>query len=117
MQLGVIGLGTMGANLARNAASRGIAVSVFNRTREKTDAFIASHAGEGKFTPSITIAEFVKSLKRTRVVLLMVQAGSAVDAVLKELTEHLDDGDIIIDGGNSLYRDTERRITESVLSS
>ena len=111
-QLGVIGLGTMGANLARNAASRGISVSVFNRTREKTDAFIASHAGEGKFTPSITIAEFVKSLKRTRVVLLMVQAGSAVDAVLKELTEHLDDGDIIIDGGNSLYRDTERRITE-----
>ncbi len=111
-QLGVIGLGTMGANLARNAASRGIAVSVFNRTREKTDAFIAAHAGEGTFTPSITIAEFVKSLKRTRVILLMVQAGSAVDAVLKELAEHLDTGDIIIDGGNSLYRDTERRIKE-----
>ncbi len=112
MQLGVIGLGTMGANLARNAASHGIAVSVFNRTREKTDAFIASHGGEGKFTPSISLGEFCKSLKRTRVILLMVQAGSAVDAVCNELTEYLDDGDIIIDGGNSLYRDTERRITE-----
>lgn len=109
---GVIGLGTMGANLARNAASRGIAVSVFNRTREKTDGFIAAFGGESKFTPCITIAEFAKSLKRTRVILLMVQAGSAVDAVCKELTEYLDDGDIIIDGGNSLYRDTERRIAE-----
>src|SRR3989344_6198551 len=103
MQLGVIGLGTMGANLARNAASRGVEVSLFNRTREKTDSFIASYGGKGKFMPCITIAEFAKSLKRTRVILLMVQAGSAVDAVLKELTEYLDDGDIIIDGGNSLH--------------
>ncbi len=109
-QLGVIGLGTMGANLARNAASRGIAVSVFNRTREKTDAFIASYGAEGAFTPCISLSEFCKSLKCTRVVLLMVQAGAAVDAVLKELTEYLDDGDIIIDGGNSLYRDTEHRM-------
>ncbi|MBM3227414.1 NADP-dependent phosphogluconate dehydrogenase [Candidatus Peribacteria bacterium] len=109
MQLGVIGLGTMGANLARNAASRGVAVSVYNRSAEKTDAFMERYAHEGSFSACASLKELCASLKPERVILLMVQAGPAVDAVLDELGEYLQEGDIVIDGGNSHYRDTERR--------
>lgn len=100
----------MGANLARNAASRGVQVSVFNRTREKTDGFIASYGGEGKFIPCLSLAELAKSLKRPRAILLMVQAGKPVDSVMEECVQYLEEGDSMIDGGNSYYRDTERRI-------
>ena len=109
MQIGLIGLGTMGANLARNAARNGSTVSVFNRTTEKTDAFMKAHGSEGKFMPTKTIVEFVKSIPTPRSIILMVNAGSAVDAVIEELKPLLNKGDTIIDGGNSLYSDTERR--------
>lgn len=107
--LGLIGLGTMGANLARNAARRGHTVSVFNRTIEKTDTFMRDYNSEGAFIPAKSLTEFVASLPQPRIIILMVKAGSAVDAMLDELQPLLSQDDIIIDAGNSLYTDTERR--------
>ncbi|MAE68563.1 phosphogluconate dehydrogenase (NADP(+)-dependent, decarboxylating) [bacterium] len=108
-QLGVIGLGTMGANLARNAARNGAKVAVFNRTTEVMHDFVKEYGKEGMFVPCKTYEELVRSLDTPRAILLMVKAGSAVDAVLEDLLPHLSEGDIIIDGGNSHYPDTERR--------
>lgn len=108
MQLGVIGLSTMGANIARNAARNGAEVILFNRSPEKTDALVAAHGKEGKFVPTKTLQEFAKAFKGPRAVLLMVKADG-VDAVLEELAPLLAKGDIVIDGGNSHYRETERR--------
>jgi len=108
-QLGVIGLGTMGANLARNAARNGARVAVYNRTAEKTDAFMKNFGKEGDFVAAKTYKEFLAALKPPRPLLLMVQAGKPVDAVIDELRPFLSKGDIIIDGGNSHYRDTARR--------
>lgn len=108
MQLGVIGLSTMGANLARNAARNGATVVLFNRTVQRTDIFMQEHGSEGKFIATKTLEEFVKALKGPRAILLMVKADG-VDAVIDELAPLLSKGDIIIDGGNSHYRDTQRR--------
>lgn len=110
LQLGVIGLGTMGANIARNAARNGATVSVFNRTAEKTDAFMAAHGSGGTFVPAKSIEEFVQSLTSPRPILLMVKAGEAVDAMIDELLPHLEKGDIVIDAGNSHDADTGRRM-------
>lgn len=109
MQLGLIGLGTMGANLARNAARNGAKVSVFNRTPERTASFMNAHAKEGDFSAFEDIASFVDSLEKPRAVLVMVKAGEAVDEVVAELLPHLSKDDIVIDGGNSHYDDTQRR--------
>lgn len=109
MQIGVIGLGTMGANLARNAARNGAEVSVFNRTAEKVEEFMKSYAAEGTFVPCATLANLCSALKAPRAILLMVKAGEAVETIIAELTPLLSKGDILIDGGNSHYRDTERR--------
>jgi 6-phosphogluconate dehydrogenase len=109
MTLGLIGLGTMGVNLARNAARNGATVAVYNRTAEKTDAFMKAHGSEGKFIPTKTIEGFAKMLNPPRSILLMVNAGEAVDAVIDELRSLLSKGDAIIDGGNSHFSDTERR--------
>jgi 6-phosphogluconate dehydrogenase len=109
MQLGVIGLGTMGANLARNAARSGAKVAVYNRTSEKTDAFIKEHGSEGEFIACKTLKELVDALEAPRPILIMVKAGDPVDAVIEELTPLLSKDDILIDGGNSNYKDTERR--------
>lgn len=108
-QLGVIGLGTMGANLARNAARNGAKVAVFNRTTETMHDFMKEHGKEGSFVPCKTYEELVRSVDTPRALLLMVKAGPAVDAVLADLIPLLDEGDIIIDAGNSHYEDTERR--------
>jgi 6-phosphogluconate dehydrogenase len=108
---GLIGLAVMGQNLVLNVASRGFAVSVYNRTAEVTVDFVARHPGQRLFGAA-TLAEFVASLARPRKVMLMVQAGAAVDAVIGQLLPLLDEGDIVIDGGNSLYTDTERRDAE-----
>jgi len=105
---GLIGLAVMGQNLVLNVASRGFAVSVFNRSVAVTEAFAAAHPGK-RITPTRTLPEFVASLARPRRIMLMVKAGGAVDAVLDALLPLLDQGDIVIDGGNSLYTDTERR--------
>lgn len=108
MQLGVIGLSTMGANLARNAARNGADVVLFNRTAQRTDDLVRDHGSEGKFLAAKTLPEFVKALKAPRAILLMVKADG-VDAVVEELAPLLSKGDVIIDGGNSHYRETQRR--------
>ena len=109
--IAVVGLGVMGANLALNLADNGYEVVVFNRTGSVTEEFMAGEAGELGITPAYTIDEMIGMLARPRVVLIMVTAGDPVDLVIESLFEHLDEGDIIIDGGNSLHTDTDRRQT------
>ena len=108
-QIGVVGLAVMGSNIARNFARNGHTVAVYNRSPEKTRALIADHGEEGAFVPSETIEDFVASLERPRRALIMVQAGPSTDAVIDQLADAMEEGDIIIDGGNSLYTDTIRR--------
>ena len=108
-QIGVVGLAVMGSNIARNFARHDYTVAVYNRSTEKTDAFMAEYGKDGDFIPSTTIKEFVASLERPRRALIMVQAGEATDAVIAQLADAMDKGDIIIDGGNSLFTDTIRR--------
>ncbi|HEY9214613.1 MAG TPA: NADP-dependent phosphogluconate dehydrogenase, partial [Ancylobacter sp.] len=107
--IGVFGLATMGANLARNAAGKGFGVALYNRNPSRTDELIAEHGTDGVFFPAHTIADFVAAIARPRPIMIMVKAGGPVDAVIDELLPHLDPGDIIIDGGNSLFTDTSRR--------
>ena len=108
-QIGVVCLAVMGSNIARNFARHDYTVAVYNRSTEKTDAFMAEYGKDGDFIPSTTIKEFVASLERPRRALIMVQAGEATDAVIAQLADAMDKGDIIIDGGNSLFTDTIRR--------
>jgi 6-phosphogluconate dehydrogenase len=108
-EIGVVGLATMGQNLARNLASRGVRVAVYNRTRQRTDDFMAAHSREGDFRPAGSLEELVRILKPPRAILLMVKAGSAVDEAIDSLSRALAPGDTIIDGGNSLFLDTRRR--------
>jgi 6-phosphogluconate dehydrogenase len=105
---GLIGLAVMGQNLTLNIESRGFQVSVFNRSGEATREFIAAHPGK-RLLGTQSLTEFVASLARPRTVMLMVKAGAPVDAVIEQLLPLLDKDDIVIDGGNSLYTDTERR--------
>lgn len=108
-QLGVIGLGVMGANLALNLSDHGHPLRVYNRTHALTAQFMQQH-GQGRAIQAATsLAELVSQLAKPRIVLLMVTAGQAVDTVLAQLVPLLEAGDIVIDGGNSHYRDTERR--------
>ena len=111
-QIGVVGLAVMGSNLARNFARNGHTVAVYNRSTEKTRNFMANHGAEGDFIPSETITDFVASIEKPRRAIIMVQAGNATDAVIHQLADAMDDGDIIIDGGNALYTDTIRREQE-----
>jgi 6-phosphogluconate dehydrogenase len=106
--IGLIGLAVMGQNLVLNIASRGFRVSVYNRTAEVTEAFVAAHPGQG-IVGQATLEAFVASLSRPRRILMMVKAGAPVDAVIEQLIPLLEADDIVIDGGNSLYTDTERR--------
>lgn len=108
---GVIGLAVMGSNLARNVESRGFSVSLYNRSYEKTEMFMGEF-GDDNFVSSKTIKSFVASIKRPRKIMIMVKAGGAVDAVIESLLPHLKKGDVIIDGGNSFYKDTQRRFLE-----
>ena len=107
--MGVVGLATMGQNLARNLASRGVRVAVYNRTRKRTDEFIAGHGHEGDFRAAGSLEELVRLLTPPRAVLVMVKAGPPVDEAIDALTPLLQPGDTIIDGGNSLFHDTRRR--------
>ena len=108
-EIGVVGLATMGENLARNLASHGVRVAVYNRTRRRTDDFMAAHSGEGDFRPATSLEELVRILQPPRAILLMVKAGAAVDENIDSLSALLEPGDTIIDGGNSLFHDTVRR--------
>jgi 6-phosphogluconate dehydrogenase len=108
-QIGVTGLAVMGRNLARNLARHGHAVALHNRSAERTRALVREHGDEGTFVPSETMADFVASLRRPRAVIIMVKAGAPTDAVIDELVPLLEEGDIIVDCGNSQYTDTRRR--------
>ncbi|ETT29400.1 NADP-dependent phosphogluconate dehydrogenase [Paenibacillus sp. FSL K6-1122] len=110
-QIGVIGLAVMGKNLALNIESKGFSVSVFNRSPEKTNDLLKEAEGKN-LTGSFSIEEFVASLESPRKILIMVQAGKATDATIEQLLPHLDEGDIIIDGGNAYFPDTQRRSKE-----
>ena len=105
---GLIGLAVMGQNLVLNIESHGFQVSVFNRTAATTAEFVGSHPGK-QLQSCVTLQDFVASLTRPRRIMIMVKAGAAVDAVIDQLLPLLEAGDIVIDGGNSLYTDTERR--------
>jgi 6-phosphogluconate dehydrogenase len=109
--IGVIGMAVMGRNLALNIESRGHAVSIFNRSRAKTDEVIAEH-GDKKLVPTYTLEEFVQSLEKPRRILLMVKAGAPTDDTIEMLKPLLDKGDILIDGGNTNFHDTIRRNQE-----
>lgn len=110
-QIGVVGLAVMGKNLAFNIESRGYTVSVYNRSREKTDAMMQEATGKN-IVPTYSIEEFVQSLETPRKILLMVKAGPATDATIEQLKPHLEKGDILIDGGNTFFQDTIRRNKE-----
>src|SRR6185295_15965560 len=107
---GVVGLGVMGRNIALDIERNGFPVAVYNRTWERTEHFVAEEAKGKRIQGARTPADFVQRLERPRRILLMVQAGSPVDQVLDELLPLLDPGDMVIDGGNSHFLDTERRI-------
>ena len=111
-RIGVTGLAVMGANLARNIARRGTPTAVHNRTTAKTTEFMKEYGHEGPFIGCETTEDFVAALETPRKIIVMVKAGKPVDAVIEELTPLLDEGDIIIDAGNSHFPDTVRRSEE-----
>ncbi len=110
--VGVVGLAVMGANLALNFARNGFAPAVYNRTASVTEDFLANEAKETDILGAFSVEELIGSLEQPRRIVLMVKAGPAVDAVIEEITPHLQQGDILIDGGNSFFQDTERRSRE-----
>ena len=109
--LGFVGLGVMGQNLARNAANKKIKTSVYNRTTNVMETFITTYGNE-YLAGQKELKIFVSSIRRPRKIMMMVQAGPAVDAVTNAVLPYLDKGDILIDGGNSFYKDTQRRCDE-----
>ncbi len=107
--IGVTGLAVMGRNLARNLARHGHAVALHNRSPERTRTLVREHGGEGTFVPTETMTDFVASLRRPRAVIIMVKAGAPTDEVISELVPLLEEGDIVVDCGNSHFTDTRRR--------
>src|SRR5690606_2816950 len=106
--IGVIGLGVMGKNLSLNLESRGFSVSLFNRSFEKTQEFIDESGAQKQFFGFNSLSEFVESLERPRKILMIVKSGAAVDDTIASLVPYLEQGDIIIDGGNSHFKDSIR---------
>lgn len=107
-QIGVIGMAVMGKNLALNIESRGYSVSIYNRTTSKAEAVIAENPDKNLHLET-TVEGFVNSLEKPRRIILMVQAGAGTDAVIQEVLPYLDEGDVLIDGGNTYFKDTMRR--------
>jgi 6-phosphogluconate dehydrogenase len=105
---GMIGLGVMGSNLALNIEEHGFSVAVWNREPEMTDAFAQTHAGK-RFNATAELSDFVAVLERPRTIMLMIKAGGPVDEMLDRLLPLLSEGDVVIDGGNSWFKDTQRR--------
>ena len=110
--IGLIGLAVMGQNLVLNIADHGYSVAVYNRTTEKTDDFIAGPAAGKAITGTHSVEQFVAELERPRRIILMVKAGPVVDKFIEQLLPHLESGDIVIDGGNSHFPDTMRRVDD-----
>ena len=110
--LGLVGLAVMGQNLALNMADHGFTVAVYNRTPAVTEAFLAGPAADAAIVPTTTLEELVAAVERPRRIMLMVKAGRPVDLVIGQLLPLLDEGDVLIDGGNSLFTDTARRVAE-----
>ncbi len=110
--IGLIGLAVMGENLALNMAGKGFTVAVYNRTVDRVDAFVSGRGAGLPFIPCHSIPNFCAALGRPRKIMMMVKAGSPVDALIGQLLPYLDAGDIIIDGGNSFFPDTIRRTYE-----
>ena len=110
--IAVIGLAVMGQNLILNMNDHGFTVCAFNRTVAKVDAFLENEAKGTKIVGAHSIEEMVSLLKRPRRIMLLVQAGTAVQSMIDQIVPHLEKGDIIIDGGNSEYHDSNRRFKE-----
>ena len=106
---GLTGLAVMGQNIARNVARKGFPIAVHNRTASKVDEFMTAYGHEGAFTGAHSLPQLVQKMAAPRTILIMVKAGGPVDAVIEELIPLLDQGDTIVDGGNSHYGDTQRR--------
>ncbi len=113
--IGLVGLAVMGENLVLNMESKGFTVAVYNRTVDKVDRFVEGRGKGKKIIGTHSVEELVASLAKPRKIMMMVKAGAAVDAFIEQILPHLDDGDILIDGGNSHFPDTTRR-TEYVES-
>lgn len=111
-QIGVIGLGVMGLNLALNMESKGFPVAVYDYWTDRTDAFITTEAKGKNIVGASTLEEFVASIATPRKILMMVKAGETTDSVIQSLLPHLGAGDILIDGGNTFFEDTNRRTAE-----
>lgn len=112
-QIGVYGMGVMGQSLALNIANHGYSTSVFNRSEAKTHEFMDGRAkGREDITPTYSLEEFCASLEPPRKIILMVKAGPVVDAATTSLLPYLEEGDIVVDAGNSYYKDTARRMEE-----
>lgn len=110
--VGLIGLAVMGQNLVLNIARKGYSVAVYNRTAERTKKFVEERVKSEKVLPTYSIEDFVNSLSKPRKIILMVKAGQPVDDMINELLPHLEKGDLLIDGGNSHFADTDRRLNE-----
>ncbi|WP_320676677.1 NADP-dependent phosphogluconate dehydrogenase [Prochlorococcus sp. MIT 1300] len=109
---GLIGLGVMGENLVLNAERNGFSSVVYNRTFSKTEQFLSGSAAGRDIQGAVDLKDFVNKLERPRRILMMIKAGSAIDAVIEQISPYLEEGDLLIDGGNSEFRDTERRVAE-----
>ena len=109
---GLIGLGVMGENLVLNAERNGFSSVVYNRTYAKTEEFLAGRGAGKRIIGATSLEDFVAKLERPRRILMMIKAGDPIDAMIRQLAPLLEEGDLLIDGGNSLYTDTERRVAE-----
>jgi 6-phosphogluconate dehydrogenase len=109
---GLIGLGVMGENLVLNAERNGFSCVVYNRTFAKTEEFLAGRGTGKRITGARSLEDFVAKLERPRRILMMIKAGEPIDAMIQQISPLLEEGDLLIDGGNSLYTDTERRVAE-----
>ena len=108
-EIGLIGLAVMGQNLALNIADHGFGIAVYNRTKSKTEEFLSKNSEHSYLEAHYKLKDFVKSLSRPRKIIIMVQAGEATDSVIESLLPLIEDGDVIIDGGNAKWTDTIRR--------
>jgi 6-phosphogluconate dehydrogenase len=110
IHFGLTGLAVMGQNLARHVARHGFPIVVHNRTPARTEEFLPAYASEGHIIGATDVNSFVGALQPPRAILIMVKAGPPIDEVISQLKPHLDRGDVLIDGGNSFYMDTQRRL-------